>query len=305
MGYRLAGYSMEGFCEIDPKMAATYQRNMAVPLPCNAPIGHLIPDPSILGIDILDGSPPCSSFSTLGDRAKGWGKKKMFREGQTEQVLDDLFFQFIALAGTIKPKVIVAENVKGLILGDAKKYVAEIFLRMNDAGYETQLFLLNASRMGVPQTRERTVFIGRRKDLGLPKMVLEFNEPPVSIEAACLGAVGSGKPLTKMALSLWKNTPPGTSMREAHPRKSWFAHRRPHGDSPNHTIVAGTPSYHWREPRYLSDMEIIRVQSFPDDYQFGNETAQYVCGMSVPPLMMQRISGEVARQLFQIDPLKR
>jgi DNA (cytosine-5)-methyltransferase 1 len=48
-------------------------------------------------LDILDGSPPCSSFSMAGNREKDWGKEKKFREGQAEQVLDNLFFDFIDL----------------------------------------------------------------------------------------------------------------------------------------------------------------------------------------------------------------
>jgi DNA (cytosine-5)-methyltransferase 1 len=49
----------------------------------------------LFDIDILDGSPPCSSFSMSGSREKAWGKNKKFREGQANQVLDDLFFHFI------------------------------------------------------------------------------------------------------------------------------------------------------------------------------------------------------------------
>ena len=62
----------------------------------------------------------------------------------------------------LKPKVVVAENVKGLIQGNARGYVKEIFKAFQNAGYSAQLFLLNASRMGVPQNRERTVFIANR-----------------------------------------------------------------------------------------------------------------------------------------------
>ena len=49
----------------------------------------------LIGIDILDGSPPCTTFSTAGLREESWGKKKKFREGQAEQTLDDLFFVFL------------------------------------------------------------------------------------------------------------------------------------------------------------------------------------------------------------------
>ena len=81
------------------------------------------------------------------------------------QILDDLFFDFIATAKKLKPKVVVAENVKGIIEGKAKGYVKLILKGFDEIGYNTQLFLLNSSRMGVPQVRERVFFIGVRKDL--------------------------------------------------------------------------------------------------------------------------------------------
>lgn len=77
----------------------------------------------LYNLDILDGSPPCSTFSMAGQREENWGKNKKFREGQTSQVLDDLFFEFIDLAKILKPKIVIAENVKGLVMGNAKGYV--------------------------------------------------------------------------------------------------------------------------------------------------------------------------------------
>ena len=58
----------------------------------------------LYNLDILDGSPPCSTFSMSGLREDAWGKEKKFKEGQKTQVLDTLFFDFIALAKRLKPK---------------------------------------------------------------------------------------------------------------------------------------------------------------------------------------------------------
>ena len=91
-----------------------------------------------------------------------------------------MFFYFIDLAKKLKPKVIVAENVKGLICKKSKGYVNEILKHFEKAEYDVQIFLLNSAKMGVPQTRERTFFIARREDLGLPKIKLEFNENPIT-----------------------------------------------------------------------------------------------------------------------------
>ncbi len=305
MGYKLAGFEVLGGVEIDPEMMELYRKNHGPKLSYLMGVQEFRKKPDkelpkeLFDLDVLDGSPPCSSFSMAGSREKAWGEKKKFREGQAEQVLDDLFFDFIAIADKLKPKVVVAENVKGLVQGNARGYVKEIFAALDKAGYETQLFLLNASRMGVPQVRERTFFIARRKDLKLPKLQLSFEEDPIPVSAAFAGLSGvTGKQLSKMALNLWKRTIPGTSLSRAHPKHSWFAHQKPHPAQPIHTIIGGTPSYHWKEPRYLGPEEIKRLQSFPDDYDFLKHEAQYVCGMSVPPLMMQRVSTEVARALL-------
>lgn len=304
MGYKLAGFDVVGGVEIDPRMMEIYRKNhhprhsylMGVQ-EFKGISNKTLPD-ELFHLDILDGSPPCSSFSMSGAREDGWQEKKKFREGQADQVLDNLFFDFIEIADKLRPKFVIAENVKGLVMGQARGYVKEIFQGFNDAGYETQLFLLNASRMGVPQGRERTFFVARRKDLVLPEMKIDFYEDPIGIAKACEGATTDGKPLTKMALELWKRTLPGQGMNTAHPRKSWFAHRRPHPFQPIPTVIAGTPSYHWAEPRYLSRGELLRAQTFPDDFDLDGHEAQYVCGMSVPPLMMQRVATQVGKSLM-------
>lgn len=163
-GYKLAGMDVLGGVEIDPKMMELYKANhdpkysflMGVQDFKNIPDEQL--PKALFDLDILDGSPPCSTFSMAGSREKAWDKKKKFREGQKEQVLENLFFDFIDIAKKLKPKVVVAENVKGLISGNARYYVDKIFRSFRDAGYSAQLFLCNGSRMGVPQQRESFLY---------------------------------------------------------------------------------------------------------------------------------------------------
>ena len=118
MGYKLAGFDVIGCNEIDHRMMFTYCKNHNPRFPFLEPIQTFkdkqdLP-PELFNLDILDGSPPCSTFSMAGSREEAWGKMKKFREGQAEQVLDTLFFDFIQLAKRLQPKVVVAENVKGL-----------------------------------------------------------------------------------------------------------------------------------------------------------------------------------------------
>ncbi len=216
MGYKLAGFDMLGGVEIDPEMMKIYRANH------NPKYSYLmgvqdfkkIPDSELpkelFELDVLDGSPPCSSFSMAGSREKKWGKASKFREGQANQVLDDLFFHFIDIAKKLKPKVVVAENVKGLIQGNARGYVKEIFAAFRQAGYSCQLFLLNAAAMGVPQARERTFFIANMVDR---KINLLFKEKVTGILTR-----GSGKTLSGKALSTWHKIDPGHGYIKTFPR---------------------------------------------------------------------------------------
>ena len=169
MGYKLAGFDVVGCNEIDPRMAAIYKKNLNPKYIYVEDIREFVAredyPPELYQLDILDGSPPCSSFSMAGRRKELWGVEHKFREGQKKQVLDTLFFDFIQLAKRLQPKVVVAENVKGLLLGEAKSYVRRIYDGFDDAGYYCQHWLLNAQNMGVPQRRERVFFICLRKDL--------------------------------------------------------------------------------------------------------------------------------------------
>lgn len=295
MGYKLAGFNVLGGVEIDPKMMEVYRTNhnpkhsylMGVQEFKNIPDDKLPEE--LFNLDILDGSPPCSSFSMAGSREKAWGKKKKFREGQAEQVLDDLFFDFIAIAKKLKPKVVVAENVKGLISGNARGYVKQIFVGFKEAGYDCQLFLLNASAMGVPQRRERTVFIANRID---KKIVFDsmFNEQIRGISTR-----GAGRKLTGKSLAMWHQLKPGQGCGIVN---GFNTQKKIHKDEPTFTLAASIRHWHHTEPRQLSDLEILELQSFPDDYHFGNNNIGYLCGMSVPPFMMQRIANQIAIQFF-------
>ena len=302
MGYKLAGCNVLGGVEIDPKIMELYRVNhhpkhsylMAVSKFNKIPVDTLPKE--LRNLDILDGSPPCSSFSTAGAREKKWGSEHAFREGQAVQRLDDLFFDFIQTAKNLQPKIVVAENVKGLIIGNAKGYVKEIFKEFSNANYDCQLFLLNAVKMGVPQRRERTFFLARRKDLNLPQIKLNFDEPIVSLRQALEGTSSNGaKPLSPKALKLWKNTIPGEDFAKA-AKGSWFTWNRLSWAKPTPTLVSGSPPSHPDKPRHLSHSETIRIQAFPDDYNFNNIDANYVCGMSVPPFMTQRVADQIIKQ---------
>lgn len=305
MGYKLAGYEVLGGVEIDPQMMAIYKANhnpkhsylMGVQDFKNIPDKDLPKE--LFNLDILDGSPPCSSFSMAGARDRKWGTKTHFREGQAEQNLDDLFFDFIDIAKKLQPKIVVAENVKGLISGQAKGYVKQIFKSFKDAGYSVQLFLLDASRMGVPQTRARTFFIANRID---KKIKLQFKEPVISIEKAIddIKLLRGKDQRSSINYKYYKKCRPGECFSKYHPKGSLFQLKRLRIDLPAPTMTTTFQSLNYFPDQMfnLHDKQIIRLQTFPEDYNYLDLEVAYILGMSVPPFMMQRVASEIQRQLL-------
>lgn len=306
MGYKLAGYSVIGNCEIDPDMMKIYREN-------NHPEHSFLmdvrdfaklPDEEIpeelKHLDVLDGSPPCSVFSMAGSREDGWNVEKTFREGQAKQRLDDLFLFFIDVAKRLQPKVVIAENVKGLINGNAKGWVNQIVKAFNEAGYVVQIFLFNSALMGVPQKRERVFFIAHRKDLPYQKLKMEFRSKPIPFSVV-REPYGKTLPEDNMSAKLLKYRIPSDrcladiSVR-VRKKNSGFTSPINHDDEPVQTITAGGYCFRMCDGLLMTDKDIIGCQTFPQDYNFLDQDVQYVCGMSVPPVMMAKISEQVYLQ---------
>lgn len=321
MGYKLAGFDVLGCNEIDPKMIEAYKANHNPKYAYLEPIQTFklrkdLPE-ELYNLDILDGSPPCSSFSMAGNREKDWGKEKVFREGQAEQVLDTLFFDFIDLAKKLQPKVVVAENVKGLLLGNAKEYVRKIYREFDEAGYYCQHWLLDASKMGVPQRRERVFFIALRKDLAEPflyqqdmftvnpKLELNFNEPQIPFNEL---ADYEGEPISEYAKMAWDARKEGdaniadSKARVEGMKVSDMNTFYVYDDKVCQTLTAKGRhgSLLFSKPIRLSKSEFCNIGSYPQDYNFTNNNQWgYLIGMSVPPVMTAQIATEIYNQWLQ------
>lgn len=302
MGYKLSGYEVVGNCEIDPKTNEMYKANHNPKYSFNMDIRDFLnlkeyPD-ELYNLDILDGSPPCTSFSTAGVRDKGWGKKKRFAEGNKLQRLDDLFFPFIEVAGKLRPKVIVAENVVGIVKGKARGYVTEVLKEYDRQGYNTQIFKLNAATMGVPQRRERIFFISHRKDLAYPKLKLSFNDKPI-----LFGEYRSEKGISFTGVAnkylkqrTYKDKCLADIKKRLGEKETGFTSLIIHDKDVCPTICSGGTVFRGYDGMKLSDNDFILSQSFPLDYKFAGKSVQFTCGMSVPPIMMARISKEIYKQ---------
>lgn len=314
MGYRRAGCEVVAANDIDPEMAWHYRHNLSPPLYYLCPISELIRKalPSELhNLDILDGSPPCSTFSMAGSREKSWGKKKHFREGQASQVLSDLFFDYLDLVDRLKPKVAIAENVKGMILGNAKGYTKLVMKRFKEIGYRVQLFLLNAADCGVPQRRERIFFCALRDDLPGGQLVLKpqhrwisAGEATADLQELTAAEKVDTKP-TGIDMEWWAKTKQGddygdTIRREGKPEKYWN-HIRWNRDGVRRTLAATHEQFnHWSECRKLTFREWKRLGSFPDDYHAKTDKiGKYMIGMSVPPKMAETVARAVIDQWLQ------
>lgn len=319
MGYKLAGFDVIGINEIDKRMADIYMRNHN---PKYAFIEGIqtfknrtdLPQ-ELYELDILDGSPPCSSFSMAGNREKDWGKKKKFAEGQAEQILDTLFFDFIELAEKLQPKIVVAENVSGILKGRARDYVRKILIAFDKAGYLVQEFELDSSQMEVPQRRERVFFIAIRKDLehllpkpqGLlfcdfPKLNMKFGRLPIPFDKIRSQGLNDA-PWTEHDTRIWQKRIIGDvdyscTLKRIENRDSNFNSKYvyPHKPIPTITSSGGAKLSIFDEPRQMNSMELKLAQSFPLDYDFLSDKyskVKYVLGMSVPPLMMAHIANRL------------
>lgn len=311
MGYKLAGCEIVAANDIDPEMAEHYKLNLNPKYYFLNPISDLLsmdlPE-DLYDLDILDGSPPCSTFSMAGSREKAWGVEKHFREGQAKQVLSDLFFDYLDLVNKLQPKVAIAENVKGMIIGKAKGYTKLIMQKFKDIGYTPQLFLINAADCGVPQKRERVFFCAIRNDIFTEKLKINPSCKWVSAEDATKDLrKPSGSELkslepTKEAIRYWQYTEPGksfaTAKKKVGEKGNGFCRVRLAKNQPSCTLTSThTDFYHWGECRQLSLAEWKRLGSFPDDYVVKTDKiGKYMIGMSVPPLMVKVIADAVCDQ---------
>lgn len=297
MGYKLAGFDHLGGVEIDKPIADVYRLNHKPKYLYPEDIRLFnkrknLPE-ELYNLDILDGSPPCSSFSLAGNREKDWGKKKVFREGQSNQVLDDLVFVYIKTIKKLQPKVALLENVKGLISGNAKAYVKKMKVEIEKAGYQMQLFLLNAASMGVPQKRERVFFICQRNDLKLPKLNFSFVEKPIvfsEIDKIAKTTKDSYNEFTDLYLNYWYATKNGDAVGKFNATAKKLIYNEVPG-----TLTAGS-NYglcHSTEPRPCSKNELIMIGTYPLDYDFKSIKPHYLMGMSVPPVMTAQIANQI------------
>lgn len=276
LGYHMAGFRELLAVEWEQNAADTFRLNFPhVPL-YHGDIAKLSVEECLRlagvkpgELDVFDGSPPCQGFSTAGKREIGDARNQLFRE-------------YCRLLQGLRPKAFVMENVSGMVKGDFKLVFAEILRTLKGCGYRVKARLLGAKFFGVPQSRERMIFIGVRDDLARePSHPSGWSEPiracdvhPHLREVLVAGRPNNWQPATCVYPTIVKAT--GALGRTAYLSGGHFV-RDASGE---------------RRPT-LRELQVIG--SFPSQFLFvgAHESAVERIGNSVPPLLMRSIAWHV------------
>jgi len=305
LGYQWAGYKELLAIDFDKNAVETFKLNFDCPIWerdlktvsaeeilnfCDIKKGDL---------DVLDGSPPCQGFSTAGKR-------------KVNDIRNDLFQEFVRLIDGLQPKVFVMENVSGMAKGKMKGRFIEILKALKAINYNVKCKQMNAKYYNVPQSRERLIFIGIRRDLGFNPDYPMPNKKIITLAIALkdcpsglTDGMFSGKRLSlAQQIKKWGD---GSNVIEGHS----FNLKRLSWNKPSRTILKsiGKPDanyggglIHPAENRHLNIAELKRISTFPDDYKFsGSFQKQWErIGNAVMPKFMQAIASHIKETILEV-----
>jgi DNA (cytosine-5)-methyltransferase 1 len=321
-GFKKAGFNIVYANDFDADAQAVYSLNLGE-----------IDKRDILSVgedeipegDILTAGFPCQPFSNAGNRKGVHDSRGM------------LYKECLRIIERKMPKVIVFENVKGLL---STKYIdgrnladviVEDLSKMNKTGYNVVHQLVNASDYGVPQNRQRVLFIGVRKDLGIT-FKFPAKKSKENLTLRHILNVPENIPnnvdwgFSPQALEMIEYIPEGGSWKDVPyehlaPRFQRIRDNMKKYHSPNFyrrfsrdeicgTITASAQPencgiIHPTENRRFTVREIARIQTFPDDFKFITDTpkditAMYkVIGNAVPVELAYTMASAIMEQVFR------
>lgn len=237
-------------------------------------------------LELLDASPPCQGFSTAGKR-------------RVADKRNDLFTHFIRLLKELKPKTFIMENVSGMVKGVMKGRFKEIIGELSGNYYEVICELMNSKYFGVPQSRERLIFFGVRRDINVKPSLPKPQTRPLTVKEALneMKDIGEKFYWTGKDASPIPKLKQGMQMSEIHPNKWGYNTIRLNENKPCPTInktirLSQTGLIHPTEDGFLTINELKRLSSFPDDFKFtGKFEDQWArIGNAVMPEFMRRIA---------------
>lgn len=324
-GYRMAGFKVVWANEFVPAAQASYKANAAADCHLDCRDIKLVQPEDIFKatglkqgeLDLFDGSPPCQAFSTAGKREKGWGTAKKYEHGAS-QCNETLFSQYVRLLRGLMPKTFVAENVSGLVKGTAKGYFLEILRDLKASGYRVTCKVLDAQWLGVPQMRQRTIFVGVREDLELDPVHPKPLKYRYSVRDAIPG-IGelTGRISAQFKRGVVDQNRPMQSILAGDPAYEVLPPSRKIGSygvsevNPNQpcaTVTISSPGNdlavpHGTDRRKFTIAELKRICAFPDDFILCGSYAQQWerLGNSVPPLMMKAIAETIRDKILLVQ----
>ena len=249
--------------------------------------------------DVVLGGFPCQDFSVSGKR-KGLGSER-----------GRLYQQMKRAISICEPKVFIAENVKGIInLRNAVETIKMDFQETGKHGYHVTHHLVNAADYGVPQTRERVIFVGVRRDMDPRKTIVNNYFPPDQTHTC--EEDGQKWVTAKEAIHDLLGKPNLPNQHQYSKARNYGEHcqgNRPiPKDYPSITIRAehhGNIEFHYDESvsRRLTIRECARLQSFPDNYVFhcSQSKAYKLIGDAVPPVLGWHVAQSVAKLLAALE----
>jgi len=299
------GYSMAGFREL---LAVEWDDNAVTTFKLNFPdvsvyhgdiaklsVAQCLEMTNLLPgqLDVLDGSPPCQGFSTTGKREFDDERNQLFRE-------------YVRLLRGLHPKVFVMENVSGMVKGKMKLIFAEILRELKASGYQVSARLLDAVYFGVPQFRERLIFIGVRDDLKIMPSHPAAQTIPITVGEAWQEVRDENAPhLSPKLASFIGKIPVWGDGSDVFRNRIHFSTMRLDMQRPSRTLTKNNYGsfachVHPNGQRAITTAEAKRIASFPDSYQFpGNYKESIECmGNCVPPLFMRAIARHIRSEIL-------
>jgi len=261
LGLIKSGNSVVWANDIDPDAVATYTQNIDTNIICAD-----IKDVRVLGLptaDVVVGGFPCQGFSLANLRR------------QVEDERNTLYKYFYNVIKEKQPKYFIAENVKGILSLDGGNAIKTIIREFSEAGYNTVYQLFNMADYGVPQTRQRVIMVGQRKDLGLS---LHFQFPP---KTHCSSGIPKKWVSIREAIEHFPD-PDNSHKIPNHIYSSYkveyrnfTGHRQTNPEKPSPTILArgngrgGVCAIpHYNGNRRLTIRESATIQTFPENFIF-------------------------------------
>ena len=270
--YDKTGFEIVWANEINPAACKTYRENFGDYIIEGDISEHINSLPK--SVDIVVGGFPCQDISING--------KMLGVNGQRSS----LYTYIVEAVKKTNPKVFIAENVGGLLLKQNEYSLNKILSDFNSLGYNLHYQLYHAEEYGVPQTRERVIFVGTKK--GLPEFI-----PPQIMKSSPITAYDAlhdleSLPADKQFAHIWSNAKVSGEQ----------GNRKLIADRPGYTMRAechGNIQFHYSLPRRISMREAARIQSFPDTFSFpcGLRETERQIGNAVPPVLAWHIANAV------------